>query len=166
MIHGWGPEDTDIWFILRSWLLTKTWMEAAIYQGISWPSQAKNLPLSLIFALSTMLRSFFTENSVVKSLPSGTFLWKGLERAVSTVPGCNKMQMIGSFFRASSTDIVLVTVNNIEKKRTPKLMSCIFLGWGLGFFYTFWVLLGSVKIEDHIVPFYSGDLCYIHLIHT
>ena len=62
------------------------------HQGISWPSHAKNLPLSLFLTLSMMERSFCTENSLVKSLSLGTFLWKGRERSVSTVPGCSRIQ--------------------------------------------------------------------------
>lgn len=84
----------------------------ANHQGISWPSHAKNLPLSLSFTLLIMLSSFPTENSLVKSLLSGTFLWNGLDRSVSTVPGCSKMQATGSFFLASSTAIVFVTTQS------------------------------------------------------
>lgn len=80
------------------------------YQGISCPSQAKNLPLSWIFTLLMMLSSFWTENSLVKSLSGGTFLWNGLERSVSTVPGCSKMHTIGSFFLANSRETVFDTV--------------------------------------------------------
>lgn len=87
------------------------------YHGISWPSQAKNFPLSLLLELSMMLKSFCTENSFVKSLPSGTFLWNGRERSVSTVPGCNRMQIIGSFFRANSTDMVFVTAHMWKENR-------------------------------------------------
>lgn len=80
------------------------------YQGISWPSQAKNLPLSWLFTLLMMFSSFWTENSLLKSLSLGTFLWNGLERSVSTVPGCNKMHTMGSFFLANSNETVFDTV--------------------------------------------------------
>lgn len=80
------------------------------YQGISWPSQAKNLPLSLLFTLLMMLNIFSTEYCLVKSLSFGTFFWNGLERSVSTVPGCNNIHMIGSFFLANSTETVFDTV--------------------------------------------------------
>lgn len=82
------------------------------YQGISWPSHAKNLPLSWLFTLLMMFNSFCTENSLVKSLPSGTFLWNGRERSVSTVPGCNRIHIAGSFFRPNSTDTVFVTAKH------------------------------------------------------
>lgn len=85
------------------------------HQGISWPSQAKNLPLSDPFALLMMPSNFWTENSLVKSLPSGTFLWNGLDKSVSTVPGCSRMHIIGSFLRANSTDTVLVTARFMKR---------------------------------------------------
>ena len=81
------------------------------HQGISLPSQAKNLPLSWLLLLSMMPKSLCTENSLVKSFSFGTFFWNGFERSVSTVPGCNKMHITGSFFRANSTDTHLVTAD-------------------------------------------------------
>lgn len=86
------------------------------YQGISCPSQAKNLPLSWILTLLMMLSSFWTENSLVKSLSGGTFLWNGLERSVSTVPGCSKMHTTGSFLLANSREAVFDTVRISRKK--------------------------------------------------
>lgn len=106
-----SSSDTYCWYI--SYML---WQG---YQGISWPSQAKNLPLSWIFTLLIMLSSFWTENSLVKSFSGGTFLWNGLERSVSTVPGCSKMHTIGSFFLANSRETVFDTVI-IKRERDRK----------------------------------------------
>jgi len=100
--HPWINELYEILFLV-CYIMT-------CYQGISWPSQAKNLPLSWLFTLLMMLRSFWTENSLLKILSGGIFLWKGLERSVSTVPGCSKMHVIGSFFLANSTETVFDTV--------------------------------------------------------
>ena len=92
--------------LLTCMLLAETVITS--HQGISWPSHAKNLPLSLFLTLSMMERSFCTENSLVKSLSLGTFLWNGRERSVSTVPGCSRMQAMLSFL-PNSTDTVFVT---------------------------------------------------------
>lgn len=80
-----------------------------LHQGISCPSQAKNFPLSLMLTLLMIPRSFSTEYSRVKSFPSGTLRWNGLERSVFTVPGWSSMQTMGSFFLPNSTDAVFIT---------------------------------------------------------
>ena len=54
---------------------------------MSWPSQAMNLPVSSMLALSTTSIIFITENWVENSLSLGTPLWYGRERSVSVVPG-------------------------------------------------------------------------------
>ena len=114
-------------------------MNMTNHQGISWPSQAKNLPLSCLFALLMMLKSFWTENFLVNSLPSGMFLWNGLERSVSTVPGCNKMHMIGSFFRANSTDTVFVTASiSWKEHNSSSVRTTIYLFLSL---LTMWLLI-------------------------
>jgi hypothetical protein len=46
---------------------------------------------------------------LVKSFSLGIFFWNGLVRSVSTVPGCNRMFIIGSFFLANSNEIVFDT---------------------------------------------------------
>ena len=102
------------------------------HQGISWPSHAKNLPLSLFLTLSMMERSFCTENSLVKSLSLGTFLWKGRERSLSTVPGCSRMQVMLSFL-PNSTDTVFVTawheqITSGIKPCQTNFYSCTFTG--------------------------------------
>lgn len=94
---------------LQSWKVYQVVKGQSNHQGIGWPSQAKNLPLSVRFALSMMLRSFCTENSLVKSLSLAMFFWNAFERSVSTVPGCSKRHIIGSFLRANSTDTFFVT---------------------------------------------------------
>ena len=130
------------------------------HQGISWPSQAKNLPLSWLFALWMMPKSFWTENSLVNSLPSGTFLWNGLERSVSTVPGCNKMHIIGSFFRANSTDTVFVTARiswykNYNNTTEPWFI-CFNLFWQCGYWYMF-----VIEHTNTTVPIMFNDRSYI-----
>lgn len=84
-----------------------------LHQGISCPSQAKNFPLSLMLTLLMIPRSFSTEYSRVKSFPSGTLRWNGLERSVFTVPGWSRMQTMGSFFLPNSTDAVFVTARTM-----------------------------------------------------
>lgn len=121
------------------------------HQGISWPSQAKNLPLSCFFALLMMPKSFWTENSLVNSLPSGTFLWNGLERSVSTVPGCNKMHIIGSFFRANSTDTVFDTASISWKEynsSSEPLFICFCFFWQCGYWYMFAIELTNTTIPN------------------
>ena len=81
------------------------------------------------------LKSFCNANSLMKSLPSGTFLWNGLERSVSTVPGCRRMPIIGSFFHANSTDTVFVAAiskqNKYYHKRSQimRALRCVILVW-------------------------------------
>ena len=126
-------------------------MNMTNHQGISWPSQAKNLPLSCLFALLMMLTSFWTENSLVNSLPSETFLWNGLERSVSTVPGCNKMHIIGSFFLANSTDTVFVTANTSWKEYNSSLeplFICFCFFWQCGYWYMFAIELTNTTIPN------------------
>ena len=126
-------------------------MNMTNHQGISWPSQAKNLPLSWLFALLMMPKSFWTENSLVNSLPSGTFLWNGLERSVSTVPGCNKMPIIGSFFRANSTDTVFVTASISWKEynsSSEPLFICFCFFWQCGYWYMFAIELTNTTIPN------------------
>ena len=84
-----------------------------LHQGISCPSQAKNFPLSLMLTLLMIPRSFPTEYSRVKSFPSGTLRWNGLERSVFTVPGWSSIQTMGSFFLPNSTDAVFVTARTM-----------------------------------------------------
>jgi hypothetical protein len=81
------------------------------------------------------LKSFCNANSLVKSLPSGTFLWNGIKRSVSTVPGCRRMPIIGSFFHANSTDTVFVAAiskqNKYYHKRSQimRALRCVILVW-------------------------------------
>ena len=56
---------------------------------ISLPSQAKHLPLCFEVKVVKISSSFWTEYLGVKSFPSGTFPWKGLDKLLSTVPGCS-----------------------------------------------------------------------------
>ena len=82
-----------------------------IYQkGNSEPSHEKNLPVFPTLRLLMMSMSLFTQYSVVKSFPSGTFLWYGLDKSVSTVPGWTATQMIGLRLRPSSILRFLVTI--------------------------------------------------------